>query len=717
MKKPVIFFLFFIIVVFASCNYNSTTIEPPKAVQGVLNLQKWDLAEYGSVYLSGEWEFYWDSFIKPADFVSGNNPPLTGFFTLPGVYSAESFKNKSLEQEGYSTYRLIINNTGTTEQLALRLSSMSTPYRLYVNGMEITDNGTVGKTEKSTIPEEVWPKTVDIPGGNTVEVVLHVSHFHYTEVNSQNIIQLGLSEDLHKRRDRSLITQWIIFGALLIMGLYHLSLFVVRSDDKATLFFGLFCLLISIYNVTNGERYIVYMFPELGIDAWYRVMTLNAIISVPVFGVFIRNIFSRYFPKQIYYFIFAFAALFSIITLFTHHSFYMTVMPIYHLFTLMACLFVIYVLVRESLGGDRIAYVLIAGFLVFFFTIANDLLYENNIIQSIRVIHVGLFFFIFSQSFVLALNYARNLRAVEKLTVDLKQTNFLLEETNRALNYFVPHEFLDMLQKNSITDVNLGDNVLKEMSVLFCDIRAFTTLSEKMNPQENFAFLNSYLDRITPAIQNHNGFIDKYMGDAVMALFSGNPENALKSAIEMQTEIKKYNVHRKKTGYETIRVGIGIHFGKMILGTIGYSKRMDTTVISDVVNLVSRLEGLTKIYGAGIIISEELLSLISDPTLYTYRLLDRVVVVGKTQPISIIEIFDGLLDREFSLKTMSKETFEEGIRLYQEKKFEEAVINFTDVLEKNPADKAAEYYIARCRNLIEEGIPEDWDGIERLYIK
>ena len=124
----------------------------------------------------------------------------------------------------------------------------------------------------------------------------------------------------------------------------------------------------------------------------------------------------------------------------------------------------------------------------------------------------------------------------------------------------------------------MGDQTKTEMSVMFCDIRSFTELSESMTPEEIFKFLNAYLKRVGPIIRNNNGFIDKFMGDGIMALFPLNPEDAVLAAVQMQSAVMEYNVLRTKSNYKPIQIGIGIHVGNLMLGTIGEANRMDATV-------------------------------------------------------------------------------------------------------------------------------------------
>ena len=287
----------------------------------------------------------------------------------------------------------------------------------------------------------------------------------------------------------------------------------------------------------------------------------------------------------------------------------------------------------------------------------------------------------------------------------------LKDDFFEAANRFVPHPFLHFLGK-SIIDIELGDQVQKEMTIMFADIRSFTTLSEKMTPQENFNFINSYLGKISPVIRKYGGIIDKYIGDAIMALFpQPTAEMALQAAIAMQHEVSNYNKYRKNSGYQPITVGIGLHTGKLILGTIGEPKRMETTVISDAVNLASRLEGLTKLYGASILISGETLFKI-DPSNYNYRCLGQVKIKGRNEPVSVFEVYDAEPAAIINIKNQNKADFESAILLYNEKEFTQAKNIFQKILQINLQDRAATIYVERCEYYQRQGVPEEWSGIE-----
>ncbi|WP_228060517.1 AAA family ATPase [Coleofasciculus sp. LEGE 07092] len=283
--------------------------------------------------------------------------------------------------------------------------------------------------------------------------------------------------------------------------------------------------------------------------------------------------------------------------------------------------------------------------------------------------------------------------------ISIENTRFYtnLAELNDAYERFVPRQFLEFLNKESIVDVQLGDQVQQDMSVLFSDIRSFTTLSESMTPEENFRFINSYLSRMEPAIAENNGFIDKYIGDAIMALFSGDADDAVKAGIAMLHRLTEYNQHRQNQRYAPIKIGIGINTGLLMLGTVGGRNRMNSTVISDAVNLAARMESLTKEYGVSLLISHYTFARLQNPMGYCIRLVDQVKVKGKSRSVAVFEVFDGDPRelREVKLATVS--TFEEGLLLYYRDRFSEAAQRFVDCLRINPSDRVAQIYWERCQ--------------------
>lgn len=287
----------------------------------------------------------------------------------------------------------------------------------------------------------------------------------------------------------------------------------------------------------------------------------------------------------------------------------------------------------------------------------------------------------------------------KRAEAESKQFTHELYRLNEAYERFVPRQFLQFLNKKSIVDVQLGDQVQKEMSVLFADIRNFTVLSESLTPQENFNFINAFFSRMEPAIIENQGFIDKYIGDEIMALFSGGADDAVKAGIAMLQTLAEYNRHRANFGYIPIQIGIGINTGSLMLGTVGGASRMDSTVISDAVNLASRLERLTKNYGVSLLISHHTFLQLQDYNQYAFRIIDRVKVRGKLAAVSVYEIFDAEPPDIYEGKLATKQEFEQALLLYNLGSLSEAAQLFQHCLQVNPKDTAAQIYLERCQDV------------------
>ena len=279
------------------------------------------------------------------------------------------------------------------------------------------------------------------------------------------------------------------------------------------------------------------------------------------------------------------------------------------------------------------------------------------------------------------------------LEIALEAELEIIEATSR----FVPNQFLGFLGCESIVNVKLGEAVQLEMSVLFSDIRDFTTLSEQMTPAENFKFINSYLSHMEPLIVANQGFIDKYIGDAIMALFSEGADDAVRAGIAMLHALAEYNQYRASVGYIPIKIGVGINTGSLILGIVGGPSRMDGTVISDAVNLASRIENLTKKYGVSLLITQHTFDRLSNPADYAIRVIDQVQVKGKLEMVTVYEVFDADLPEVKAGKLTTLQVFAEAVSLYNADAFNDAAVLFADCLRHNPGDQVAQFYLQRCR--------------------
>ena len=276
---------------------------------------------------------------------------------------------------------------------------------------------------------------------------------------------------------------------------------------------------------------------------------------------------------------------------------------------------------------------------------------------------------------------------------------------------FVPTQYLDLLEKNSIVDIRLGDHVNAEMAVLFSDVRGFTTLSERMTPQQNFDFVNEYLKLVSPIIQRHDGFIVKFLGDGMMAIFPYGTDSAVLAGIEQQQAVQQFNAEMEKLGKPPIQAGIGVHTGHMMVGIVGEELRMQGDAFSDTVNLTARVEGLNKYFGTSMIITTETLLRLQTPIPYQMRFLGNVEVKGRSQPIGLYEIIDGQSPQGMAVRLSTRDDFERGLKAYQAGHFSQAREYFSAVLRAAPDDQAAALYVRQAEEWSGQDVPENWMGV------
>ncbi len=290
--------------------------------------------------------------------------------------------------------------------------------------------------------------------------------------------------------------------------------------------------------------------------------------------------------------------------------------------------------------------------------------------------------------------------APRQLRYAIKQATQKIVELNNAYERFVPNGFLNLLGKESVLTTSLGDQTEREMTVLFSDIRGFTSISEQLSTRENFDYVNHYLGQMEPIIVKHQGLIDKYIGDAIMVLFPTNADDALSCAVDMLKALEQYNILLTAIAYPSIHVGIGLNSGSLMLGIIGGQTRMDSTVIGDTVNLSARIEALTKTYGVPLLITEHTYQRLQDPSQYRIRMVDRVTVKGKSTEVTVYEVYDADPSELKLLKQKTQHIFDQAMSCFQREEFPQALYFFEQVVTTNPEDTVANIYVQETRKIL-----------------
>jgi adenylate cyclase len=255
----------------------------------------------------------------------------------------------------------------------------------------------------------------------------------------------------------------------------------------------------------------------------------------------------------------------------------------------------------------------------------------------------------------------------------------------------------------------------RDMTVLFSDIRGFTSFSEQLDPQELVVLLNEYLTAMTNVVYRYDGVLDKYMGDAIMAFWNGpvsQPDHARRAcltALDMLQTLREMHDRWQARGIPPLNMGVGLNTGPMSVGNMGSDTRFDYTVMGDAVNLGSRLEGTNKDYGTNIVVSQSTLEEVKEEG-FIVRFLDLVAVKGKAQPVAVYELI-GRAGEFGSFTPVILETYERGIQLYRAREFNDAAAAFNEVLAARPNDGPSVMYLERCQELMLAPPPMDWDGV------
>lgn len=279
------------------------------------------------------------------------------------------------------------------------------------------------------------------------------------------------------------------------------------------------------------------------------------------------------------------------------------------------------------------------------------------------------------------------------------------EEKNRNEQFyykFVPEKFRELLHKEKFTDLALGDAKSEDLTILFCDIRAFSINSEMMTAKESFDFVNKIYGKAGPVIRKHNGFIDKYIGDAVMALFE-SADDAVATGIELYQAIALNTDSLQEFGLSSVKIGIGIHSGMARIGIVGEEERMSGTVISSTVNLSSRMEALTKRYGTAMIISKDTLDRMSNPDMLSTRYLGMVQVAGVNEVVALYEVLDCLEETQRKKREETAKEFREAVRLFHTGSLQQALEIFHKLEAFNSRDNASHLYADYIEEKLEKG--------------
>jgi PAS domain S-box-containing protein len=408
-----------VLVVAGGCEFRDP--QQPLAVRGVLDLTQWDFDRRGPAELSGEYEFFWNQHLSPGEFHPPAPPHPSGFIEVPGFWNGYRLNDSELRGSGYATYRLTVRLPAAGIHLGLKVSEVSTAYRLYVDGIEMVAVGVAGKNLETGVPRQYPVLLSFTPDSDRIVLLFQVSNFHHRRGGLWELITLGKAEQIARLHERDRGLDFFLLGGIFVMAVYHLGLFLARRKFRSTLYFGIFCFLVALRLFTTGERYLVQIMPVLDWELLVKIEYLSFYLAVPVFGMFIQSLFSVFSRKLLRVVLFL-GGTFSLLVLLAPVRVFSYSLPAYELITLALMGYTFRVMLSESVQRQPEALVFLAGTILLCIAALNDILYVERVVNTGFFAPLGLFVFVFAQAFILYLRIIKAFTLVETRSVELRDT-------------------------------------------------------------------------------------------------------------------------------------------------------------------------------------------------------------------------------------------------------------------------------------------------------
>ena len=420
-------------VVTTACRTEESGLIQPSAVNGVLDLKNWDFEENGPVKLDGEWEFYWKQLLQPQDFVGTHPIHAVNYFSIPDIWNGHEIEGQMLSGEGYATFRLIIKIDPKSDIFAVKALEMAHAYQMWINSKVVLSNGIVG-TSRETMEPEYLPKSALIqPDKGTIELLLQISNFTHKRGGPWNPFEFGTVDQINQIRERNVTIEFILFGSIFIMGFYHLGLFIIRKKERSALYFGAFCLLVSLRIVLTGERIMHAHVPWLGWEILVQLEYLAFYLAAPIFLLFLGSLFQDYsqIPIRIAT---AVSLAFSAVVAVTHPAVFSYTLAYYQKFLLVCSVFVLIIIFRAVFDKKEGSILIVLGSLFLLTTLVHDILLANGLIYGLNLSPLGVLIFIFIQSVMLSIRFSKAFTLAEVLSTKLEEKVALRTEHLRKAN-------------------------------------------------------------------------------------------------------------------------------------------------------------------------------------------------------------------------------------------------------------------------------------------
>ncbi|OFY05127.1 MAG: hypothetical protein A2W99_05410 [Bacteroidetes bacterium GWF2_33_16] len=474
-------------MIFISISVFSSNIQVEK---GILDLSIVDIEKSRSIKLQGDCEFYWNKLLEPKDFQTQNQNLEPAFVKIPKSWTTYTVKNTKLTNEGYATYRIIIKKLPDTKRTiyGLKVSSVFSNYKLWVNGELLNETGKVGTLKNNSIPQFKYQDIafiLDPEKGPTdkIEIIFQISNFSHQRAGLQKPIFFGTFENLKADSRWMDILNLIIIGIILIIGINHLNMYFFRRNDISNLYFSIVCIVMILRNISTEDRIITYIFPNINWELLVKLDNFSGFGTIPLFALFFYSLFKDDFPKIIKDILIGFGIFVTLLVFATPANFYGRFRTFFELYILIGGLYVTFgVLLVAALRKRETALFTFIGMFILYATAINDVLSSMGIIQTAYFAPYGLVTFMVIQSITITHKSAKAINQNEHLSDQLKEEKENLEKNiyERTKELQSQHEVLILHQQKEKQQNWINTGIAQINDILADNKNDFTKLSDKV---------------------------------------------------------------------------------------------------------------------------------------------------------------------------------------------------------------------------------------------
>lgn len=524
----------------AGCTSSPPNKKAPGAVKGILDLREWNFTADGTIRLDGEWEFYWKKFLP----VSPNVPAPTGkksYIVVPYIWNRWKINDIQLPRYGYATYRLRVLLKDNDTIYSLKTRELFSAYTLWIDGKPLISNGKTGISIQTSVPKYSSYIATFKPKNNVVDIVIHVSNFHYHWAGLRDSLEFGTAGRIIKERSISYVINYSLFGCALIMALFHFGLFIIRRNDSSTLFFGFFCLIISSRILFMEEVFISTLFPGMDFDWHMTIIVLGYQLAVPAVSLYLKKLFERDFSTMVLRIILAVSLLFSLYVAIVPARIFSRTEAIFQIFILITAIYVFYVIVRAIILSREGSILVLVGIILLTITTIHDILQSRLVLQSPvfqSSLQFGFFGFIFTQSFLLSMRFSNAFRMAA------------IDDLSQVFNR---RRFMELAQKEfSVSEQNIG--------IISIDADHFKSINDNYGHDAGDTVLKTIAETIKKDIRDRDIF-GRIGGEEFALLLPGAEEESLVSTAERLRSIIEKTPIRVEGKTITVNVSMGVALG------------------------------------------------------------------------------------------------------------------------------------------------------------